>query len=161
VFWGSFVGRTTLMHPFVSWFRYHCDGHSTVTATKTLHCAPIRRQAHNCQYTLPILSLCYVTKHRSWALVMFSVSAVPPHQSREHSVLKNTRRCCLMYVPSLCISLRVASTLLNKRIILLLTQDQTHVHRAHLNYLSLFVFQLCTSAINRRGRKTKHPNTRN
>lgn len=86
------VGCTPLMHPFASWFRYHCDSHSMVTTTKTLHCAPVRRQAHNCQYTLPILSLCYITPQRRWALVMFSV-----RQSREHSVPKNTTRSCLMY----------------------------------------------------------------
>jgi hypothetical protein len=67
-----------------------------------------------------------------------------------------------MYVTSRRISLSVAFTLLNKRIILMLTQDQTHIHRAHINYLSLFVFKLCVSTINRRGGGgTDHPNTHN
>lgn len=82
---------------------------------------------------------------------MFSVSVLPAHQSREHSVLKITTRCCLMYVSGLCISLTMAFTLLSKRIILMLTQDQTHTHRTHINYLPLFAFKLCASTINRRG----------
>jgi hypothetical protein len=72
VFFLLVAGCKPPVHPFALWFKqYHCDIRSTITAPRTLHCVPIRRQPHNCQYTLPTLSLCCITPHRRWALVMF------------------------------------------------------------------------------------------
>jgi hypothetical protein len=62
VFFLLVAGCKPPVHPFALWFKeYRCDIRSTATAPRTLHCAPIRRQPHNCQYTLPIVSVLHYT----------------------------------------------------------------------------------------------------
>jgi hypothetical protein len=62
VFFLLVAGCKPPVHPFALWFKeYHCDIRSTVTAQRTLHCAPIIRHAHNCQYTLPTVSVLHYT----------------------------------------------------------------------------------------------------
>ena len=137
------------MHPFASWFEgvplftsatrsqnqelfTALPSDDRYKAVKTVYPYCLCPVLHRTEGELLRCFLCQLYRQTT---VLRALSSEEYNKSKNRNVLGNV-------FASLCTSLMAVFILLNKRTILLLTQDPIHTHRTNINYLSLFIFSV-------------------